>query len=78
MQSEEGRAGACDEDAELVEERVEGVEGAVGCEGCGGQGEEERWGYALVYGVFGDVDEEEGEHVGEEEEAGAVEVCCEG
>lgn len=31
-------------------------------EGGGGEGEEEGGGHALVYGVFGYIDEEEGEH----------------
>jgi len=62
VESEEGGGGAGDEDAGLVDGVVGGVEGAVVGEGGGGEGEEEGGGHALVYGVFGYVDEEEGEH----------------
>lgn len=46
----------------MVEERVGWVEGARGGEGGGGEGEEEYGEEAEVDGVFGEVDEEEGEH----------------
>jgi len=46
----------------LVEEGVGWVEGAGGGEGGGGEGEEEYGEEAQVDGVFGEVDEEEGEH----------------
>ena len=49
----------------MVEQVVGGVELAVAGKWGGGEGEQERGGDALVYGVFGDVDEEEGEHVGD-------------
>ncbi|MCJ1388474.1 hypothetical protein MMC18_001321 [Xylographa bjoerkii] len=62
VDAHEGGRGAGEEDAGLVDELVGGVEGAVGGEGGGGEGEEERGGHALVDGVFGDVDEQEGEH----------------
>ena len=62
MDAEEGRRGAGDEDAELVDGGVGGVERAVACEGGAWEWEEEGWCDALVDGVFGDVDEEEGEH----------------
>lgn len=71
-EAEDGEGGARDEDAGLVDEAVGGVEGAVGVEGVGGgfEVEEEGGGYALVDGVFGDVDKEEGKHaVGEKEES---------
>lgn len=64
VDADEGGGGAGDEDADLVDGVVGGVEGAVFVEGGGGEWEEQRWGYALVDGVFGDVDEEEGEHAG--------------
>lgn len=71
MDADEGGGTARDEDAELVEEVVEGVEFAVGAEGrvvrvLAGEGKEKRGGDALVDCVLSDVDEEEGKHVGEE------------
>jgi hypothetical protein len=66
MEADEGGAGARDEDTELVEEGVEGVELAVGGKWRGREREEKGGRDALVYGVFCDVDEEEGEHVWEE------------
>ena len=77
MQAVEGSAGARDKHAQLVEEGVEGVEGAIGCERSGLQREEESRGDALVDAVFGDVDEQEGEHVWEEEGACSGEVLFE-
>jgi hypothetical protein len=74
VDADEGGGGAGDEDADLVEEGVGGVEVAVGAEGGGGKWEEEGGCHALVDGVFGNVDEEEREHVGEEEGAGAAEA----
>ncbi len=74
MDSDEWCGGAGDEDADLVEEAVHGVEVAVVGEGGAGEREEEGGGYPLVDGVFGDVNEEEGEHVREKEGAGAAEV----
>ena len=63
MDPHEGRGGAGDEDAGLVDGAVDGVELPVLGEGGGAaQGEEEGGGYALVDGVFGYVDQEEGEH----------------
>lgn len=51
----------------MVEEVVEGVELPVSGErDPGTERVEEGGGDALVDGVFGDIDEEEGEHVGEE------------
>ncbi len=61
-EAEKGKGGAGEEDAELVEGGVGGVEGAVVREGGGGEGEEEEGVQGLVDGVFGGVDEEEGEH----------------
>ena len=74
MDPKEGGGAAGDEDPRLVDGVVGGVEGAVVREGGGGEGEEEGGGYALVDRVFGDVDQEEGEHVREEEAPGPVEV----
>ena len=62
VDAQEGRRGAGEEDAGLVGELVGGVEGAVGGEGRAGDWKEERGGHGLVDGVFGGVDEEEGEH----------------
>ena len=62
MDAEERRRGTGNEDAKLVDGGVGGVERAVACEGRVGEREEEGWRDALVDGVFGDVDEEEGEH----------------
>jgi hypothetical protein len=62
VDSDEGCGGARDEDADLIDGLVGAVEGAVLGEGGRGEGEEEGGGDALIYGVFGDVDEEEGEH----------------
>lgn len=78
MDAEEGCGRTGDEDAGLVDEAVDRVEGTVAAEGVtrGGSFEEQGRGHALVDGVFGDVDEEEGEHVGEEEGACAAEVLC--
>jgi hypothetical protein len=47
---------------DLVDGVVGAVERAVFVEGGGLEGKEERGGDALVDGVFGDVDEEEGKH----------------
>lgn len=76
--ADEGEGGARDEDAELIDCTVGWVEGAKVLEGGGIEGEEESWGYALVDGVFGHVDEEEREHVWYDEGAGAVEFGREG
>ena len=46
----------------LVDEGVSGVKGAVRGERRGGEREKEGWCDALVDCVFGNVDEEEGEH----------------
>lgn len=46
----------------MVKEGVGGVEGAEGGEGGGREGEEEYGEETEVDGVFGEVDEEEGEH----------------
>lgn len=62
MDADEGRGGARDEDADLVNCVVGAVEGAVFVEGRGVEGEEEGGCDALVYGVFGNVDKEKGEH----------------
>ena len=62
MQTDERGGGAGEEDAGLVDGAVDGVEGAVVCEWRGVDGEEEGGCHALVYGVFGNVDEDEGEH----------------
>ena len=62
MDAEEGSRGARDEDADLVEEAIGWVEGAVVVERGGGEGEEEVGDEGGVDGVFGDVDEEEGDH----------------
>ena len=62
VDAEEGCGGAGEEDAELVDGVVGWVEGAVLGEGCLVEGKEEGRRDALVDGVFGDVDEEEGEH----------------
>lgn len=56
VDADEGRRGARDEDAELVDGGVGRVEGAVAAEGGAGEGEEEGWGDALVDAVLGDVD----------------------
>ena len=66
MDAEKGGRGAGDKYAGLVDGVVGGVEGAVVGEGGGVEGEEEGRRDSLVYGVFGDVDEEEGEHAGED------------
>lgn len=84
--AQEEVGGAGDEHAGLVDCGVGGVEvaevgewgGGRGGAGGGGGREEERGGDGLVDGVFGDVDEQEGEHVGEEELLGALEVVVEG
>ena len=62
MDTDERERRARDEDADLVDEGVGGVEGTVRGKWGGGEGKEEGWGDALVDGVFGNVDEEEGEH----------------
>lgn len=81
VQTDEGDGRAGDENAELIEEHVEGVELAVAGEGRvirrvgrAGKGVEERGRDALVDGVFGDVHEEKGEHIGDEESPGAPQV----
>lgn len=56
MDSEEWGGGAGNEDTNLVDGVVCGVKRAVSFERGGFDGEEERWCYALVYRVFGDVD----------------------
>ena len=70
MDTQEGRGGAGEEDADLVDGVVGWVEGAELGEGRVAEGEEQGGTDALVDGVFGDVDEEEGKH------AGSVLVCC--
>ena len=64
MDADEGCGGAGEEDADLVDGVVGAVEGAVLGEGGRGEGKQEGRRDALVDGVFGDVDEEEGEHAG--------------
>lgn len=62
VDADEGRGGARYENAGLVDGVVGWVEGTEVLEGCFFQGEEECWGNALIYRVFGDVDQEKGEH----------------
>lgn len=40
-------------------------------------GEQKRGGNSLIYGVFGDVDKEEGEHIREEQVSSSTEVLTE-
>jgi hypothetical protein len=77
LDGEPGDGGAGDEDAELVESLVGDVEVAELGEGDLLKGEEERGGDSLVDGVFGPIDKEEGEHVGEEEGASEGESLAE-
>ncbi len=60
MDAKERRRGTRDEDAGLVDGVVGRVEGTIVSEGAFFQGEEKGRCNALVYGVFGDVDQEEG------------------
>jgi hypothetical protein len=76
--ADEGERGARDEDAELVDCAVCRIEGAEVREWAGFKREEKRWGYALVDGVLGYINEEEREHVGDDKRAGAVEFGGEG
>ena len=66
MDPDEGCGGARDENPDLVKEVVEGVKLAICGERRGCEREEERWGDALVDGVFGNIYQEEGKHVGYE------------
>ena len=62
MNAEEGSRRARDEDAGLVDGVVGWIEGTVVFEGAFFQGEQEGRCHPLIYGVFGYVDEKEGEH----------------
>lgn len=68
MDSNEGCGGAGDEDSELVKKVVKRVEFAVGGERwvvrvISRDGKEKSRRDALIYGVFGDINEEEWKHV---------------
>lgn len=78
VNSDKGCRGAGDENADLVEEVVEWVELPV-CRKWHPRAEriQEGRGDALVDGVFGDVNEEEWEHVREEQGACTAEICHE-
>jgi len=62
VDTEKGSGGAGDEDADLVDGAIRAVEGAIFGKGGGGEGEEESGCDALINGVLGNVDKEEGEH----------------
>ena len=49
-------------DADLVNNGIGAVEGAVFGEGRVSERKEKSWSYALVDGVFGDVDKEKRQH----------------
>ena len=62
VDADEWGRGTGNEDACLIEEAIGGVEGAVPFEWGRGEGEEQHWVETEIDGVFGNVDEEEGEH----------------
>lgn len=62
MYAYEGGGRARDENTDLVDCVVGAVKGAVFVKGGGVEGKEQGGRNALVDGVLGDVDEEEGQH----------------
>ena len=62
MYAKEGRRGTRDEDARLVDSVVGRIKGTVVFEWSFAQREEKSRRNALIYGVFGDVDQEEWQH----------------
>jgi hypothetical protein len=62
VNADKGCRGARDEDADLVDGVIGAVERAVLGEGARVEWEEQGWRYALVNCIFGNVDEEEGQH----------------
>lgn len=64
MEAEEWGGGSRDEDTKLVDSAVCWVERAVGWERGFGKWKEECGCNAEVYGIFGHIDKEEGDHAG--------------
>lgn len=62
VDAEERGRGPRNEDAGLVDEVVGRVEGAVMFEWGGGEGKEQHRVETEIDGVFGNIDEEKGEH----------------